>query len=124
MVYRRRSLRQRMTTAEEVVWNMLRRKRLGYKFKRQFSIDNYVVDFYCPDCRLAIELDGGVHRQRRGYDEYRTRTLNAYGVVEIRFSNEQVFEEPEDVIKRIYLSVSPSPMLRRGNQKGEVIRDP
>ena len=118
MVYRRRDLRQKSTTTEGVLWGVLRRNSLGCKFKRQFSIDNYVIDFYCPDFRLAVELDGEIHRQRKGYDIYRTRTLNAYGVTEIRFSNEEVLENLKGVVSTIkgkLTSPRPSPKLRRGN---------
>ena len=65
MIYRRRDLRQKSTSAEEILWKELRRKNLGHKFKRQFSIDNYVIDFYCPDYKLAIELDGVIHKQSK-----------------------------------------------------------
>ena len=75
MLYRRRDLRKKNTSAEEIFWNIVRRKNLGLKFKRQLSIDNYVVDFYCPDKKLAIELDGEIHKTRKEYDEYRSRYL-------------------------------------------------
>ena len=115
-------MRQKSTNAENILWNELRRKKLGYKFKRQFSIDNYVIDFYCPDFGLAIELDGEIHRCKKEYDNYRTKTLNAYGVTEIRFKNFEVYSQLErvlDSIKRSLTYTQPSPMLRRG-KKGEV----
>jgi very-short-patch-repair endonuclease len=98
MLARRRDLRQKSTNAEEMLWTQLRRNGLGYKFKRQFSIENYVLDFYCPEFKLAVEVDGEVHNARRAYDEYRTRTLKAYGVVEIRFSNVEVIKNLGKVV--------------------------
>ena len=110
MLYRRKNLRQKSTPAERILWHKIRKKSLGYKFKRQFSIDNYVVDFYCPDKKLAIELDGEIHKQRKVYDEYRTRYLKAYGVMEIRFKNIEIIENLGDVVEQIkaYLPLSKS----------------
>lgn len=101
MLYRRKNLRQKTTNSENILWNELRRKKLGYKFKRQFSVDNYVIDFYCPDFKLAIEIDGEIHKVKKAYDEYRTRTLNAYGVTEIRFYNGEVERNLINVVKFI-----------------------
>lgn len=101
MIYRRRDLRQKSTQAEEILWNVVRRKNLGYKFKRQFSIDNFVIDFYCPDKKLAIELDGEIHKQRKIYDAYRTKYLKAYGVKEIRFTNTEIVKDLTDVVRQI-----------------------
>ena len=101
MLYRRRDLRVKTTVAEVIFWNAVRRKNLGWKFKRQFSIDNYVVDFYCPDRKLAIELDGEIHKQRISYDDYRTKYLKAYGITEIRFTNKEVVDNLEKVTKGI-----------------------
>jgi len=101
MLYRRRDLRQKTTTAEDVFWEEVRGNKLGYKFKRQFSIDNYVIDFYCPDFKLAIEIDGGIHKYRRTYDNYRSSILKAYGVFEIRFTNKEIEENLTKVIALI-----------------------
>lgn len=102
MVYRRRSLRQKSTETEIILWNKLRRKSLGYKFKRQFSVDNYVIDFYCPDKKLAIELDGDIHKSRKEYDTYRTKYINAFGIKEIRFTNDEVLMNLEEVVRQIF----------------------
>src|SRR3989344_3409207 len=61
MINRRRSLRNKQTENEKILWQELRTKKLGVKFKRQYSLGNYVVDFYCPSSKLAIELMGSVH---------------------------------------------------------------
>ncbi len=101
MLYRRRDLRKTTTKAEKIFWNVVRRKNLGFKFKRQFSVDNYVVDFYCPDKKLAIELDGEIHKQRIKYDEYRTNYLKAYGITEIRFLNKEISDNLENVVNKL-----------------------
>ena len=66
MKLRRKSLRNDSTDSEKILWEILRRNGLGVKFRRQYSVENYVVDFYCPKLRLAIELEGKIHlRQTR-----------------------------------------------------------
>lgn len=101
MVGRRRNLRQKSTPAENLLWEKLRRNKLGCKFKRQFSVENFVIDFYCPDFKLAIELDGEIHKRRRVYDEYRTKFLRAYGITEIRFLNTEVLNTINNVVNTI-----------------------
>ena len=65
---RRQELRNKSTKAEKLIWNLVRNNRLGCKFCRQYSFDNYVVDFYCPKKKLAIEIDGGIHEKSQKYD--------------------------------------------------------
>lgn len=88
-----RSLRRRETTAERVLWQALRRRRLGdLIFRRQHAVGSFVLDFYCPAARLAVELDGGVHDDpsQRRRDEQRTRALEAEGITVLRFRNDAV----------------------------------
>ena len=68
---RRIKLRQNSTEAEKLLWKHLRAKQIGYKFRRQYSIDKYILDFYCTEKRLAIEIDGGQHndQQSKIYDK-------------------------------------------------------
>ena len=77
MTERRKQLRNNSTLQEKLLWKHLQGSRTGFKFIRQYSVDNYVVDFYCPAKRLAIELDGGVHfsASQQKYDKYRTNIL-------------------------------------------------
>nr|MCU0406496.1 DUF559 domain-containing protein [Ignavibacteriaceae bacterium] len=59
---KRRKLRQNQTEAEKLIWRFIRNRQiLGFKFKRQYSIDHFVIDFYCPELKLAVEADGGTH---------------------------------------------------------------
>ena len=101
----RRDLRKGMTSAEVVLWKMLSGRRLdGLKFRRQFGVGPYVLDFYCPELRLAIELDGAAHDTPEAihYDRKRTAWLTEeFGIRVLRFRNEQVFETPDSVIEEI-----------------------
>ena len=100
----RKDLRNNSTSAEATLWLSLKRKQLdGRKFRRQFSVENYIIDFYCPSEKLAIELDGAGHFTSSGaeYDEERTKVLNTHGINVIRFENVEVFERLESVIDDI-----------------------
>jgi very-short-patch-repair endonuclease len=101
---RRRALRRRETDAERALWWLLRDRRVsGLKFRRQHSVGRYVVDFFCLECGVAVELDGGQHftEEGRAYDQKRTEYLQARGVRVVRFSNREVFEEMEGVVAGI-----------------------
>lgn len=100
----RRHLRTHGTPAEAALWRLLQRRRLGgRKFRRQFSVGPYVLDFYCPAERLAVELDGAAHDApaQRAYDEARTRWLGTADIRMLRFENRAVFEAPEAVCAAI-----------------------
>jgi very-short-patch-repair endonuclease len=104
MKSRRRELRNNPTAAEAVLWKCLQhRKLLEMKFRRQYSIGRYVVDFFCVECNLAVELDGAVHNDvmRQEYDAERTVFLQNQGVELVRFENREVFENIEGVLERI-----------------------
>lgn len=82
------------------MWKLLQKSQLyGRKFRRQHSIGPYIVDFYCPIEKLAVELDGAVHHDplRREYDEQRTYFLESRGIRVARFENRQVFDQPDVV---------------------------
>ncbi|MBS1494646.1 MAG: endonuclease domain-containing protein [Bacteroidetes bacterium] len=101
---KRKHLRKNSTKAESILWEELRGKKLlGAKFKRQFSVDKYVIDFYCPKLNLAIELDGEIHLEKVAikYDKVRTLFLNNLGIEVIRFNNEEIFESLPLVLERI-----------------------
>ena len=107
----RQNLRKKMTKAEVALWLMIKGKQLGERFLRQYSIDNYIVDFYCPKYKLAIELDGEDHFTEDGMakDIKRDNHLKWRGVNVLRFENFEIFDFPQrtlDEIKR-YLSETP-----------------
>lgn len=101
---RRNNLRKSLTPAEAALWSMLVNKQLrGRKFRRQHSIERFIVDFYCAAEQLIIELDGEVHRDpmQAEYDRWRTERLKALGYTVIRFENKMVFEQSECVLEAI-----------------------
>ncbi len=89
-------LRQNMTTAEKLLWDELRNRRVfKVKFRRQHPIDIFIVDFYCHEIKLAIEVDGEIHSETeiRKYDDGRTHDIEKYGITILRFSNNQVIND-------------------------------
>ena len=97
-------MRKRPTRAEMMLWQRLRGKRMrGFRFRRQQPIDRFIVDFYCRQARLVVEVDGSSHRAQEAaeYDEQRTRFLNDLGLSVLRFSNEQVLYETDAVMNSI-----------------------
>jgi very-short-patch-repair endonuclease len=108
-------MRQEDTTAESVAWELLRdRRTLGLKFRRQVPIDRYIVDFYCPEIRVIVEIDGGVHDQpgQAEWGEERDRRLQGLGYKLLRVPNEDVLKDPEWFTERIR-SLYPSPGATR-----------
>ena len=101
---RRRKLRTYGTPAEATLWTYLKCRQLaGRRFNRQFSIENYIVDFYCHQEKLVIELDGQYHFTPSGqeYDTQRTKRLNKLGYRVIRFENKTVFDNLPWVLEEI-----------------------
>lgn len=104
-----RKLRKEQTDAERRLWWNLRNRQLdGWKFRRQFPIGTYIVDFVCIDAKLIIELDGGQHSERREYDGQRTRELEKNGFVVLRFWNNDVLANCESVIEEILRMLRPT----------------
>ncbi|MEE3348983.1 MAG: endonuclease domain-containing protein [Candidatus Gastranaerophilaceae bacterium] len=104
-----KNLRHNMTKEEVKLWNALKNKQLmGLKFRRQVPIGNYVVDFFCFDKNLIIELDGGQHNEIQNieYDKTRTDYLNKQGYRVLRFWNDDVWNNFTGVIEKIIQEVS------------------
>lgn len=100
----RRSLRKRLTPSEATLWLTLKNKQLeGRRFRRQYSVGFYILDFYCPSERLAIELDGANHFTAEGIERARVRDeyLNKLGITALRIENKLVFENIDQVITHI-----------------------
>ena len=107
-----RKLRRNQTDAERRLWNYLRDRRLdGWKFRRQHPIGSYVLDLYCADAMLVIEIDGGQHDydEHREHDEKRTAYLVSQGLKVMRFWNNEVMENTKGVLEAIREALSPSP---------------
>lgn len=105
----RRKLRSEGTEVEKKLWFHLRAKKMGVIFHRQYSIGNYVVDFYCPKYKLAIELDGSQHNDPKNKtdDEYRTRTLGDHKIKIIRFWNSDITNHLQKILEIIWGQTHP-----------------
>jgi very-short-patch-repair endonuclease len=108
------------TDAERKLWQILRDRQLaGFKFRRQFLVDRFILDFYCVRAKLAIELDGGQHAEPQAaeYDAQRTDRLRALGVHVLRFWDHEVLKNPEVVMQEIHRHLTesrPSPQPSPG----------
>lgn len=115
IIERARRMRREPTRAEGLLWEHLRKRRLGgYKFRQQHIIQRFIVDFYCPIARLVVEIDGSVHDLQKAYDEERTKRLQEQGFQELRFLNDEVEIDIERVLRQIYarcVRLTPSPAL-------------
>jgi very-short-patch-repair endonuclease len=102
-----KELRRTSTPAEQRLWQALRGGKLaGLKFRRQHPVGNFILDFYCSACKLAIELDGSIHQSQLEYDAARTAQLEAYGYKVLRFSNDAVMQQLETVLAEILKTAS------------------
>jgi very-short-patch-repair endonuclease len=112
-----RQLRRELTPEERKLWRLLRSRRFClYKFRRQHPVEHYILDFACCEARLVIELDGGQHEERQGYDQRRTDFLIQRGWRVLRFWNNElqanesaVLERILEVLREILPSPRPSP---------------
>jgi very-short-patch-repair endonuclease len=113
---RRRKLRNSPTTAEAALWKNLRKRQLlGRRFRRQYGLGRYIVDFFCVECDLAIELDGATHFGELGeeYEAKRRAFLEELGVEVIRFENRIVYQNIEAVLETIREAIK-----RRSREQG------
>ena len=97
----RKDLRASATPQEIILWSKLRRIQLGVKFRRQHSIGSYILDFYCSEKKLAVELDGWQHAENILYDTQRTEFLNLHGIRVLRFWNDDVNDSLDGVLLEI-----------------------
>ena len=118
---KRKNLRKNQTEGEMALWQRLRGKRfLGYKFYRQYGIGDYITDFYCPQQKLVIEIDGSQHYSVEGstYDEMRDHYMCSLGILTIRLSNLEVLQSIDIVLSYIEQELRTPPqspsLLKRG----------
>ena len=113
---KRRSLRNEMTYCENIMWIHLRRKQLGVRFLRQYSVDQFVIDFYSPEIKLAIELDGSVHDNldQKAYEVKRQNYIEKFYITFLRITNDELmgnanraFKKIEDTIRELKQKTSP-----------------
>ena len=113
----RRALRHGATPAERRLWKQLRKRQVGgWRFRRQYSVGPFVLDFYCPEARLGVELDGSAHDDptRPAYDGERERRLGEEGVRVIRFENRLVMEQVDVVVAAIRHALTTPPVATPG----------
>jgi very-short-patch-repair endonuclease len=111
--------RAKPTGAEDALWQEVRARRLkGAKFRRQHAIGRFLVDFYCAEARLVIEVDGGIHSSQQPEDRERESELAERGLTVIRFTNDEIMRHRPSVNSRIaaHLTPNPSPISERGTQ--------
>ncbi len=96
-------LRKNMTEAEKIIWERLCKNQLDVRIRRQHPIFNFIADYYCHELKLVIEIDGGIHlsKENREYDINRDTTLNEFGIQIIRFTNDQVINNIDGIIREI-----------------------
>jgi very-short-patch-repair endonuclease len=115
---RARSLRREMTPAEKALWTALRGRRFdGLKFRRQYPTGQYVLDFYCLELHLALEIDGESHLGKEEHDELRTKAIEAEGINIVRFWNTQVYDEFESVMEAIWRECQQRRSLKIGQSQ-------
>ena len=101
---RRRQLRQSMRAAEVMLWTCLKGRRiLGYKFRRQYGVGTFMIDFYSVEIKLGIELDGESHFHDRAqeYDQKRQKFIESFGIKIIRFLNDDIYKGLDGVLQAI-----------------------
>lgn len=101
---RRRDLRNNQTEEEKILWSKLKNSQIKkLKFVRQYSVGPYILDFYCPKLRLAIELDGNHHKEKEAeqYDQDRNDYLKSVGIKTIRFWNKDIYKDINRVLEKI-----------------------
>ena len=101
-----RKLRANSTKSEIYLWMSIKNKSLGYQFHRQVPIDEYIVDFYCHELKLAIEVDGYTHDYNFQQDEFRQSKLQNAGIRVVRFSDEDIIKHKNDVIRALQIIIT------------------
>jgi very-short-patch-repair endonuclease len=105
---KRRKLRQNQTNAEELVWRYLRdRQMLGYKFRRQYSVNHFVIDFYCPELKLAVEIDGASHNnpEQQKKDISRQKYVEAFNIKIVRIKDKELLENPNKAFNKLEAAI-------------------
>ncbi len=112
---KRRMLRAAATTAEKIMWSYLRKHQISdTRFLRQYSINRFVVDFYSPELKLAIEIDGNSHTGKEEYDKLRQEIIENLNIRFLRFTNDEVLYNPGNVIDTI------TGFIKEAGEKGQI----
>lgn len=118
---RAKELRREMTPAEKRLWQEVRAKKLGVRFRRQQVVAGFIVDFYCHKAALVVEVDGDIHDLQQNEDTRREKVLNDMGLRIIRFRNDEIFRDLFAVVQRIREFISFENHLQKlqGSLKGD-----
>ena len=111
-----RQLRKNMTPQERRLWSIIRNRQFfGYRFRRQFPIGQYIVDFICREKKIIIEIDGGYHSQeeQKIKDYLRTEDLEKMGFEVMRFSNDEIFRNLPEVLDKIFNKIAKPASYKR-----------
>ncbi|MEX2052148.1 MAG: DUF559 domain-containing protein [Candidatus Paceibacterota bacterium] len=109
-IIKARYLRKGETKEEKILWKQLRNRNLGIKFRRQHPIEKFIIDFYAPEIKLAIELDGYSHKGNSEYDNLRTEYLKSQKIKVIRFWNTEIEKNLDKVIEKIKENIGVPPL--------------
>jgi len=101
-----RQLRKNSTKAEVLLWLKIKGKTLGHEFHRQVPLDEFIVDFYCHELRLAIEINGSIHNYNYDPDQFRQSKLECNRLIFMRFNNEDIYYHMNDVLRAIENKIS------------------
>jgi len=113
-----RQMRKEPTEAECILWQRLRNQQLsGFKFRRQHCIERFIVDFYCAEVGLVLEVDGPIHQYQPEEDLVRQTYIESQGLRFLRFSNEDVLNNLDGVLSKIAVTLSSPRRLRRGDKR-------
>ena len=104
-----RAMRRAPTQAERTLWSRLRGRQLGVRFRRQHAVGHFVVDFYCRERRVVVEVDGKIHMERSARDGDRDIALRSLGLRVLHFTNAEIESSLDDVVARISAALSRAP---------------
>lgn len=117
-------LRKKLTPAEDQLWQALRNRKLhGLRFRRQHPVGRFILDFFCSEYKLVIELDGSVHNEQLEYDTDRTKELQGYGYRVLRFDNKKVLDDLNSVLDTIH-KVAITPISSHGEEIRDILPSP
>ena len=118
LIDKAKEMRHLPTKAEDALWECIRNRKIDYKIRRQHIVNGYIADFICIEKRVIIEVDGGIHqtKEQKEHDTFRTEVLNNSGFFVMRFTNEEVLENPYKVAKQIKEQLNNLPSYNQSNQ--------
>jgi len=119
LIDKAKEMRHEPTKAEDVLWECIRNRKIDYKIRRQHIVNGFIADFICIEKKVIIEVDGGIHEttEQKEHDKFRTEVLNNNGFLIIRFTNEEVLENPYEVAKKIKFELDKLPSKQRTNSQ-------